>query len=103
MFDVWIEDVELTSLTINLAIAVFLPIQLLLCFKAKKRIIRLLPVIVFAVLTITFFIMAVVAQGWDGLGYLFFAIYTGITLFVCGIGWGIWWIVKLCRKNRGKV
>ncbi len=100
MFDVWLEDVELTSLTINLAIAVFLPIQLLLCFKAKKRIIRMLPVIVFAVLTITFLIMAVVAQGWDGLGYLFFAIYTGITLFVCGIGWGIRWIVKWCKRRK---
>ena len=100
MFDVWVEDVELTSLTINLAIAVFLPIQLLLCFKAKKRIIRLLPVIVFAVLTIAFFIMAVVAQGWDGLGYLFFAIYTAITLFVCGVGWGIWWIVRRCKRRK---
>ena len=100
MFDVWIGDVELTSLTINLAIAVFLPIQLLLCFKVKKRIIRLLPVIVLALLTINFSVNAIVAQEWDGLGNLFFAIYTGIALFMCGIGWGIWWIVKWCKRRK---
>ena len=77
-----------------------LPVQLLLCFKAKSKAIRLLPVMVLSIATIIFAVMSVAITGWDGLGYVFLAIFTGFMLLMCGMGWGIWWIVK--RKKQSK-
>lgn len=83
----------------HLSIAVFLPIQLLLCFKAKRRMIRLLPVIILSVLTVFFLVMAVTATGWDGIGYIFLAIFISFMLLACGIGWGIWAIIRFVKKK----
>lgn len=100
MFDVWMGDIEVTTLVLHLSIAVFLPIQLLLCFKVKRKMLRLLPVIILSVLTAFFLIMAATATGWDGLGYIFLAIFTGLMLLACGIGWGIRGISRLVKRMR---
>lgn len=101
MFDVWMGDVELTTLVLIFSIIVLLPIQLLLCFKVKSKAIRLLPVIVLSISTIIFALMSVAITGWDGLGYIFLAIFTGFMLFMCGIGWGIWTITRFAKKKKG--
>lgn len=100
MFDVWFGDIELTSVVLNVSIAVFLPIQLLLCFKVRSKVIRLLPVIVLSGATIFLVAMAAAGSGWDGLGYIFLAIFTCLMLLMCGIGWGIWAIIKLVKKKK---
>ena len=100
MFDVWLGDIELTTVVLNLSSAVFLPVQLLLCFKVKSKMIRLLPVIVLSAITAFLVVMAAMATGWDGLGYIFLAIFTGLMLLACGIGWGIWGITRLIRKIK---
>ena len=67
MFDVWM-GAELTTFVLIFSAAVLLPIQLLLCFKVKKKAIRLFPIVV---LFILMFIFAVMAGGlmdgtvWD--------------------------------------
>ncbi len=100
MFDIWMGDLELTTFTLIFSIAVLLPVQLLLCFKAKRNTIRLLPVILLSIAAVFLIVMAIVTAGWDGLGYLFLAIFTCFMLLICGTGWGIWWIVKLIRNKQ---
>ena len=100
MFDVWMGDIELTTAIYIFSVIVLLPVQLHLCFKAKSKAIRLLPVMVLSIATIIFAVMSVAITGWDGLGYVFLAIFTGFMLLMCGMGWGIWWIVKRKKQAR---
>ncbi len=100
MFDVWLGDIELTTFTLIFSIVVILPVQLLLCFKVKNKVIRLLPALLLAIPAVCFLGMSFAATGWDGLGYLFLSIFVGFLLAMCGVGWGIWGIVKLREKTR---
>ena len=101
MFDVWMGDIELTTAVLIFSVVVLFPIQLLLCFKVKSKAFRLLPVILLSIPTIIFTVMSVVITGWDGLGYIFLAIFTGFMLLMCGVGWGIWAISKLIKNKKG--
>ena len=98
MFDVWM-GVELTTFVLIFSAAVLLPIQLLLCFKVKKKVIRLFPIVALFKLMFIFVLMAVSIDGWDGLGYIFLAIFTGLMLIACGMGWGIWMIFRFLKKK----
>lgn len=101
MFDVWMGDIELTTVVLIFSIVVLLPVQLLLCFKVKSKAIRLLPVILLSIATLFFIVMAITIPGWNGLGYVFLAIFTGFMVFMCGVAWGIWAITKLIKKRKG--
>ena len=100
MFDVWIGDIELTTLVIIITVVAILPIQLLLCFKVKNLLLRLLPSILFAITTISFFAMIFSSQDWDAIGYAILAMLAGILLFVSGVAWGFWGIVVLVKKMK---
>lgn len=102
MFDVWIGDRNLTVLAINIAIAIFLPLQLLLCFKVKSLGIRMSPIILLGVLAVAAIVMYCFNAGWSGLIYIFGVIYIGLAMLMCGIGWGIWAIVKVMRNAFSK-
>ncbi len=105
MFDVWlgIGDINFTSLIIIVSIAVVLPLQILLCFKGKSVWVRLAPVIVFALAVVALLLYGFLwSDGWEGIGFLFFAIYAGDLLFVCGVGWLVWSVTMLVRKLRKK-
>lgn len=101
MFDIWVGNVELTTVVSILSIVALLSVQLLLCFKVKSKAIRLLPVILLAAATLIFVGMAGTASGWDGLGYVFLAAFTGVMTLTCGAGWGIWAIIRLIKKKKG--
>ena len=58
MFDVWPGEFDLTTLTPLLSVFRLLPLQLLLCFKVRSLILRLLPVILCALLTGLFLVLA---------------------------------------------
>ncbi len=96
MFDV------ITTSALILCIAFVLPCQLLLCFRVKSVIIRLLPLIAFLILTVIFAVLMFKATGWDGLGYMLLALYSAILFGVCGICWGAFAIVKIVQKRRNK-
>ena len=98
MFDVWMGDIELTTAVLIFSLVVLLPIQLLLCFKVKSKSIRLLPIILLSIPTLIFIVMSTTTQGWDGLGYIFLAVFTGFMMLICCVGWGIWAISKLIKK-----
>ena len=51
------------------------------------------------ILMFIFAVMAVAVDGWDSLGYLFLAIFTGLMLIACGMGWGIWMISRFLKKK----
>ncbi len=97
MFEVYWGNVNLAVLTLIISVVFVLPAQLLLCFKAKRLTVRLLPVIILSGLIIAFIVMNFAAIGWDRLLYIFFTVYTAFMLFMCCIGWGIWAIA--CKKE----
>lgn len=94
MFDIWIGDMELTTVVLIFSVVVLLTVQLLLCFKVKSKVIRLLPIVLLSIPTLLFAVMAMRETGWGHLVYLIFAIFCGFMLLVCGVGWGIWALAK---------
>jgi hypothetical protein len=62
---------------------------------------KLLPTILLAVATVTFYVMAITARDWDAFAYLIVAVFAGAMLLFSGIAWGIWAITKLVKKRKG--
>ena len=100
MGDMWIRDVEITSLIAISSVLVVLPIQLLLCFKVKPIFLRLLPSILLTGTTILLFAMMAASRDWDAIGYAVLGVFSGVLLIFSGIGWGIWGLVALIRKRN---
>ena len=100
MFDIWWGTVELTTLILIISVVVLMPLQVLICFKVKSLNVRLLPVICLSIVSVALVLAGLMAQGWDGLGYAILAAFTGFMLFMCGIGWGIWGIVRYIKKRN---
>lgn len=98
MFDIWIGKTNLTLLILILGIAVVFPLQLLLCFKARSRTLRLLlPGLSLALLLAAAAGYALL-PGWGGLLCLFGVLYAGFLLLLCAAAWGIG---ALIRRRRG--
>ena len=87
-------EIDYPTIVVFVSAIATLILQLLLCFKAKKIFIKLLPIALLIVSTIVFSICSASINGWDGFGYLFFALLSFGLIFVCGIGWGIWAIIR---------
>ena len=100
MFDVWAGDIELTTLVVIFAVLVLLPVQLWICMKVKNIMVKLLPAVLLFVLTTIFYCMGIASSGWDGLGYVVIAIFTGIMLLACGFGWGIWAVFSMVKRKK---
>ena len=102
MFDIWLGEVNLTTLVLIFSIFILFHCQLLLCFKVKRIVLRLLPSIVLFAATAIFFAFIYIADSWDSLGYLFLALFTGFMLLVCGLAWLVWAIVRAASCARKK-
>ena len=100
MGDMWIRDIEITSLIAISSVFVVLPIQLLLCFKVKPVFLRLLPSILLTGTTILLFAMMAASRDWNAIGYAVLGVFSGVLLIFSGIGWGIWGLVALIRKRN---
>ena len=99
MFDIWLDDINLTHLIVAVSVFVVIPVQLLICRKAESVKVKLIPSAIFAVLGIICVIMTQVAKGWDGIGYLILAIYCAL-LFAASIsGMLIHWIYAKLKKQ----
>ena len=99
MGDMWIRDIEVTTLIAITSVLVVLPIQLLLCFKVKPVFLRLLPSILLTGTTILLFAMMAASRDWDAIGYAVLGVFSGVLLIFSGIGWGIWAIVRCIKKK----
>ena len=74
-------------------------VQLFLCAKIKKLIIRLIPTIVLATVTVVFTILIFVFDGWDSVGFLLLAVWTAFLLGACGAAWALWWLLTKLKKK----
>ena len=90
------------NLLLIICLVVVFAIQLVLCFKVKFLIIKLLPILALFVATIAFIIIMLVTTGWDAIGYLLLALITGIGVLVCGFAWFIWGVYKLIKRKGAK-
>ena len=90
----WYLEIDYPTIVVFVSVIATLILQLLLCFKAKKIFIKLLPITLLIVSTIVFSICSATINGWDGLGYLFFALLSFGLILVCSIGWGVWAIIR---------
>lgn len=103
MGDIWIRDIEITTLISVSAVLFVLPIQLLLCFKVKKILLRLLPTIVFTSITVFFFVMMSCTKDWAAIGYAILGVFSGVLLVFSGLAWGIWAVSgRIKKKQSGK-
>lgn len=100
MGDIWIRDLDFTTLIAVFSVLIVLPIQLLLCFKAKKLFLKLLPLFILTATTVFFFIMMKITTDWDAIGYAILFIFSGVLLIFSGIAWGVWAIIKLIKKKK---
>ncbi len=87
-------EIDFPTIVVFASVIATLILQLLLCFKVKKVFIKLLPIALLIATTIAFSICSASINGWDGLGYLFFALLSVGLIIVCGIGWGVWAITR---------
>ena len=82
--------------------ALVLPLQLLLCFKARRVAVRLIPTILFPLISVAFLVPTLTVTGWDSLGYLFFMILAVFAWVIDGVAWGIWGMWRHIQKHRGR-
>ena len=95
----YVFDVDLLPLLVVLSAFLVFPVQLLLCFRVRSRILRVLPPALLAVAeTVLSILTFCVTDGWDSLGYLFFALVVAMMLLLCGIAGGIWALTRRQRK-----
>ncbi len=90
----WFLELDYATVVIFISAIIALTVQLFLCFKAKRLLIRLLPIALLAASAIVFSVCSAATGGWDGFGYLFFALLSLGLIFVCGLAWAIWAIVR---------
>lgn len=83
-----------------LSMAILLPLQLWLCFTVRSRAIRLLPVLLLSIPTILYLVSSIGTSGWENLRTAFLLVWTVGMLLMCGMGWGIWWMMTR-RKRKG--
>lgn len=90
----WYLEIDFPTVVVFISAIATLILQFLLCFKVKKIFMKLLPIALLIVSTIVFSICSASINGWDGLGYLFFALLSFGLILLCGIVWGIWAIFR---------
>lgn len=100
MLDIWIGSINLAPILLIFTFAVILPIQLVLCHKAKSILVRFIPIILLSLLTTAALIASSLCLGWDKLFYIVCAINLAVMVVVCGIGWGVWAIIGNIKKKR---
>ena len=100
MFDAYVGEINISTIVILFAVVVCFPLQLWLCFKVKRRLVRLLPVLILAAIIVVLSIMIALSTDWDALGYLILDIFAVFLLIACAVGWLIWGVVQLIRKTK---
>ena len=73
-------------------------VQLFCCAKVKKKWVQLLPTLLFVCPTIVCFVLTLVSDGWDSIGFLVLTILAGIPAIGCGLAWcGYGAYLGVCR------
>ena len=94
-----------TEIFVLIVSLILVSVQLLLCFKAKKLWIRLIPLGLFAGAA-AILILASFLRVYHPLVLFAYATDSGFLAFVCACGWAIWWmidwLVAYIRKSTKK-
>ena len=101
MSDLFTRDTEI-ALLLTVAIILAMAIQLVLCFKAKKTAIKLLPTGLFAIAAVVCHVMAITAKDWSGFIYGILAVCLFALLFFCAVAWLIYAGFRLVKKAAHK-
>ena len=88
------------TLVIIIMCLILFVVQLLLCFKVKNPVLKLLPVVLVLMALAVFIILSLTASGWDSLGYVAFVLLFGISLIPCIAAWTIWAVSFLIKKRK---
>ena len=87
-----------TDVFILLVSIILVLLQVFLCFKVKKKSVRLMPVYLTLLLAVVFFVIGFILDGWDSVGFFFLSVCSMILLVCSGIGWGVWEIIKKLKN-----
>ncbi|MBO5970006.1 MAG: hypothetical protein J6S14_16070 [Clostridia bacterium] len=94
-----------TEIFVLLVSLLLMSVQLLLCFKAKRLWVRLIPFGLFAGTAAILLLASFIGDYYAPIFFIY-AIYSGVPAFVCACGWAIWWIVDslvaFVRKSTKK-
>ncbi len=93
-----------TEIFVLIVSLLLMSIQLLLCFKAKRLWVRLIPFGLFAGVA-AILILGVFFRVYNGLVLFAYATDSGFLALVCACGWAIWWVIDLLvtfLKNSSK-
>ena len=75
MLDLLARDTEISILILSLAFLIVLPIQLFLCYKAKKLLIKLIPTITLSATVIAFYSIVFVIKDRTAIRYALFGLF----------------------------
>lgn len=89
-------------LAVRIICLVLLIIQLVLCFKAKKLVVKFIPAVILVIAGVVFILLMFSSSDWTALGYAICAIISGIFLISCAVGWAIWLVSCLIKKKRAR-
>lgn len=81
-----------TELFVLIVSLLLMSVQLLLCFKAKRLWVRLIPFGLFAGVA-AILILAAFIGVYDTPILFIYALYTGFWALPCVCGWAVWWII----------
>ena len=84
-------------LLIAIGVGIFI-VQLLFCLKAERAFFKLLPVLLCLLVGIVFLICTFAVEGWNAVGFLILALYSGIALLVCGAGWIVFGVTRIFKR-----
>ncbi len=94
----FIPSISIPTFVVYLTSILVITAQLLLCFKGKRLWIKLIPNVAMLVSSIAFAVMAQMADGWDGFGYLFFFLLSVWLLALTGFCWFLWAVIRKGKK-----
>ena len=95
----FVDSTDIVGIALMVAV---LAVQLLLCFKGKRKVVRLIPVFVFLFLTVASLVMVYVLESWSSLGFFLLAVGMAALLGVCCLGWIIFGITALIKKRKAR-
>ena len=96
-----ITETLFTALTVFSAFLLVLPLQLLLCFKARRQAVKLLPVLLLSAAVILFGVLGFALGDWSGIGFILLAALAGLLLLFCAFGWLFWGVIFALRNSTG--
>lgn len=98
MPDFWGRDTALFLWMALCAVLVF-ALQLVLCSKAKRLLVKLLPPLLPALAAAVFYTMMITATDWSAMVYLICAVFCGAMLLAAALAWGVWKLLSLSQKK----